>query len=242
VYDAATKDSLTSYDYTNNFSLTSNFSAKSIYIDVNNNKWIGMQQNGLVVMDKAGLWHKIDTATFRDVLPFGTIINNNAIAGDKLGNVYIGTTNGLVYYNRGPVTSPASYRRFTTTQGLPSNNVRAIAIDTIRYKLLVATDNGIVFFDQQCKGWQECNMQIPNRKSSVTSLGSGNWSDPAIWSNNTIPDLYTDVLLLYPVTVDIDATCASLNVKAPGTVTVNAGKKLTIAEDAMNSVQTTNKF
>jgi Zn-dependent metalloprotease len=242
VYDAATKDSINHYDSTNSFSLTSNFNAKAIYFDVNNNKWLGMQQNGLVVMDRAGLWHKIDTATFRNVLPYGTIINNNAITGDKLGNVYIGTSTGLVYYNRGPITSPDSYRRFTTAQGLPSNNVRAIAVDNTRYKLLVATDNGIVFFDQQCKGWQECKMQIPNRKSNVSSLGSGNWSDPAIWSNNTIPDLYTDVLLLYPVTVDINATCATLKVVSPGSVTVNAGKKLTIAEDSMNSIQTSKKF
>jgi hypothetical protein len=44
----------------------------------------------------------------------------------------------------------------------------------------------------------------------------------SIWSNNTIPKLYKDVLLVKPVTV-------------------NAGKKLTIAEDLMKSVITSNK-
>ncbi|MEO6453620.1 MAG: M4 family metallopeptidase [Ginsengibacter sp.] len=238
-YDANTKDSIGEYDYTNSSgSLTQTFQAKSIYFDIKNNKWLGMQQNGLVVLDKNGIWHQVDPVAFSTILPPGTIVNNNAITGDKLGNVYIGTSNGLVWYNGGPLNQVSSYRRFTTVHGLPSNNVRGIAVDTIRYKLLLATDNGILFFDQQCASGDDCWAQIPNRKSAATSLSGGNWSDPSIWSTNKIPDQYTDVRLEHAVVVDIDGICASINVTAPGSATVKAGRKLIIREDERTIIQT----
>ncbi len=241
-YDAATKDSLVSYDSTNVTMLTKTFQAKSIYFDNNKNKWLGLQTNGLVVLDKLGVWHQIDTATFRTILPTGTIVNNNAITGDKLGNVYFGTTNGLVYYNRGPIDQLSSYRRFTTVHGLPSNNVRGIAVDTIRYKLIIATDNGIVFFDQQCmNATVDCWKQIPNNKSDATSISSGNWSNPSIWSNNKIPDENTIVNILHTILVDIDANCNSITVKGAGLITVNAGKKLNIADNLPTVNQTSSK-
>ncbi|MEP7109867.1 MAG: M4 family metallopeptidase [Ferruginibacter sp.] len=229
-YDAGTMDSIGAYNNTNVGLLTTYFQAKSIYFDILKNKWLGMQQNGLIVLDNNGIWHQIDTTAFSTIFPSGTIVNNNAIIGDKLGNVYIGTTNGLVFYSRGPLDSLSSFRRFTTVHGLPSNNVRAIAVDTVRYKLLLATDNGILFFDQQCANGTDCWNQIPNRKSPATSLSGGNWSNPSIWSTNKVPDEFTDVTLVHAVMVDIDGICGSLKVTAPGTVEVKTGKKLTVSE------------
>ncbi|MFT3679762.1 MAG: M4 family metallopeptidase [Ferruginibacter sp.] len=237
-YDAATRDSIGFYDDSTVVpQLVPNFLAKSIYFDALGNKWIGMQSNGLVVMDKNGTWYKLDTATYRTILPTGVIINNNAITGDKSGNVYIGTTNGLIYYNKGPVNDIKSYRRFTTVHGLPSNNVRGIAIDTGRYKLIIATDNGIMFFDQQCANSRECWSQ-PNKKSGATTLGNGNWSDPSIWSTNLVPDKNTIVTILNNITVDIDGECNRLNVQLPGAINVLTGKKLNIEEGDPPTIQT----
>jgi Zn-dependent metalloprotease len=229
-YDAVTRDSIGAYDYLNVPQLTSTFQAKSIYIDANNNKWLGMQTNGLVVQDKNGNWYSIDTTSFKAILPFGTIVNNNAITGDKFGNVYIGTTNGLVYYNKGAINDPLSYRRFTTVHGLPSNNIRGIAVDTGRYKLIVATDNGIMFFDQQCVGRNECLSQTA-AKSGATTISDGNWSNPGIWSNNRVPDKSTVVRIVNNIAVDINAECNSLNLLPTGQITILQNKKLDIADE-----------
>ncbi|HMO63381.1 MAG TPA: M4 family metallopeptidase [Ferruginibacter sp.] len=235
-YDAVSRDTLGALDFTKVPQLTNTFQAKSIYFDALGNKWLGMQTNGLVVQDNLNNWHLIDTATYRHVLPVGTIINNNAITGDKFGNVYIGTTNGLVYYNKGPVNDVKSYRRFTTVHGLPSNNVRGIAVDTGRYKLIVATDNGIIFFDQQCVGANECWNQT-TAKSGATSIGDGNWSNPGIWSSNKVPDSTTIVTIVNNVTVDIDGECNRLNLVSPGSFIIQSGKKLHIAEEQAPTIQ-----
>lgn len=227
-YNTATKDSIGAYDSTNVPLLTKTFQTKSIYMDVLGRKWLGMQTNGLVVQDNGGTWYQMDTAAFRTIFPYGTIINNNAITGDKLGNVYIGTTNGLVFYNGGPLNQVGSFRRYTTVHGLPSNNIRGIAIDTARYKLLLATDSGIIFYEQICVGRANCLKQSASKSVISTTLSSGNWSDPSIWSSNQVPDENTTVVIVNAVLVDVDGICSTLKLDSPGTVTVQSGKKLTL--------------
>ena len=61
-----------------------------------------------------------------------------------------------------------------------------------------------------------------------TSNGSGNWSNPAIWVGNIVPPMGADVIVRHNIVVDINTTCNSLTVQAPGVITVNTGVTLTI--------------
>jgi uncharacterized delta-60 repeat protein len=44
----------------------------------------------------------------------------------------------------------------------------------------------------------------------ITNIKSGLWSDPAIWSNNIVPDETTKIELGFDVIIDINAKCKSL--------------------------------
>jgi hypothetical protein len=61
---------------------------------------------------------------------------------------------------------------------------------------------------------------------------SGNWSNPANWDCQTIPDQYTDVIInggtFYDAHVDINAVCRSLQVSGNAFFDVNAGFTLDI--------------
>lgn len=239
-YNAETNDSMPSYDYTNTGGgLPQSFTAKAIYIDAKGNRWLGLNTPGVIVQDWINTWHTINPAS---IFPAGSIVTNNAIVGDKMGKVYMGTSAGLVVYKGGNIDQASSYRLLTTANGLPSNNVRAVAVDTIHYKLLVATDNGIVFFDQICDNGADCNAQIPATKAAASSLKGGNWSDPSIWSTGIVPDENTVVALSHAVVVDIDAVCYSLTVTGNGTIHVNAGKKLDIKGFEEEVIETRKKW
>ena len=142
-YDAANGAFLAAYDHTNTVvtGLTSNFTAKSIYGDNAGRTWIGLLSGGLLVKQNV-VWTNVNMP---ERFPLGVIINNNAICGDRLGNVYIGTTNGLIIYRGGVLTDTASYLRLTTADGLPSNNITDICVDKTTGNIVVTTDNGIAF-------------------------------------------------------------------------------------------------
>lgn len=231
-YNPLTRDTLGFYDNSNVPLLPTSFSAKSIYFDAAGRKWLGMLSDGLIILDTNGTWHSITPTIYDPVVPTGTIVNNNAITGDKFGNVYIGTNMGLIFYNHGDIDDISSYRRYTTANGLPSNNIRSIAVDTIHYKLLLATDNGIVFFDQICNGWEECQNQVPGLMAEVSTISAGNWSNPAIWSTNKVPDYHSLVTIKHAVQVDINGKCYQLNQKPGGSITIQTGMNLNIAQGA----------
>ena len=119
-----------------------NFQARAIYLDVKGRAWIGLSSGGVVVFDGS----KWEPVNFPELFPAATLVNNNAITGDEEGNVFIGTTSGLIVFSGGPLNKSDSYQRFTTDDELPSSNVRFIAVDTSTSKLLLATDNGIAIF------------------------------------------------------------------------------------------------
>lgn len=70
--------------------------------------------------------------------------------------------------------------------------------------------------------------------AQVTNVSTGLWSDNTIWSNNALPVSSDAVVLNFDVTVDIDATCKSLNVNGHNVI-VNPGVRLNIVGD--NSAQ-----
>jgi ligand-binding sensor domain-containing protein len=186
---------------------------------------------GLLVRDEHKIWHAI---SFPDLFPNSSGVNPNAITGDPYGDVYIGTTAGLLFFDHGigetnRLDSLKYYHLYTNTNGLPSSNINAIAYDTMRFKLLVATDNGICFWEPPCLG-NSCNIVRTNLSTQSSSVSNGNWGNPNIWSNHKVPDSLTNVVVTSAVVVDINAQCRSLVVKDGGNIHVNTGKNLTLFE------------
>jgi len=208
-----------------NSPLLPSFYAKAIYYDsVYKKWWVGLQSGGVFIFTpENNNWTQIN---FPTIFPSGTIVNNNAITGDIRGNIYIGTNKGYAVVGDiygGTPTNPYSitdYKLFTTNQGLPSNNVKAIAIDYAAARLLIATDKGIAFKYTLCR---ECIGKGP-----AYTTASGSWADAGIWSIGRVPDMNTRVIIRNAIEINGNATCKTLKVISPGNVTVKPGIKLTI--------------
>lgn len=142
-YSSATGALLGAYDYENTSvtGMTSNFTARAIHFDAGGARWIGLISGGLLVWEN-GNWTNLNMP---EILPAGTAISTNGIGSGKFGKVFIATSQGLVIYNGGDKTNPASYKRITTAEGLPSNNVLDAVERPADNLLIVTTDNGIVF-------------------------------------------------------------------------------------------------
>jgi len=142
-YSAANNSLLGAYDYENTTvsGLTSNFVARAIHFDAAGARWIGLISGGLLVMEN-GNWANINMP---EILPASTAISTNGISSGKFGKVFIATSQGLLIYNGGDKTNPASYKRVTTAEGLPSNNVLDAVERASDNLLIVTTDGGIAF-------------------------------------------------------------------------------------------------
>lgn len=141
-YSAANNSLLGVFDYENTTvpGLTSNFSAKAIHFDTEGRRWVGLLTGG-VLLHQNNTWQNLSLS---NIFPAGMAVNQNAITQGQFGKIYFGTTTGLVIYNGGLITDEASYKRLTTANGLPSNNI----LDVIERQdglLIVATDSGIAF-------------------------------------------------------------------------------------------------
>ena len=232
-YDPLSRILITTYDHNSVPLIPSGFLARAIYGDRKNRIWVGLATGGVLVLDEHRKWHNIN---FPTVFPPGIAVNYNAITGNKYGDVYIGTTAGLVLFDHGigqtdRIDSLQFYKLYTTDNGLPSVNINAMAYDTSRFKLIVATDSGIIFWEPPCLG-NSCEIRRSNRNAYSESKGPGNWSNPATWNTGLIPDSTTNVLITDTITVDINAQCQSVSVIQPGMVKLNTGVKLTIFETA----------
>jgi len=151
------------------------FAAQAIHFDVKGNRWIGLKAGGLIIKNREG-WLKMDAPSF---FPAGTQVNFNAITSDVFGNVYIGTSNGLLeYLNRdyNPGSSPdysPSYRHYTTNNGLPSNNITGVAYDREHGNILITSDAGVTFMktrEEYIKGVVFdvfCNLDGPKTSSGL---------------------------------------------------------------------------
>lgn len=150
---------LGAYDYTNTPVLSSGFRANAIYFDDLNRGWLGLQEGGIIIKSGA-VWKTMNEAS---VFPAGTLINTNAITSDQQGYVYIGTNNGLVIYKGGPVDAASSYKRVTIADGLPTNNINGIAIDTFAKRIILAHNAGISFmrFSKKVQATLEWDYSFP---------------------------------------------------------------------------------
>jgi hypothetical protein len=119
------------------------FRATAMYVDEEDRRWIGLRTGGVVVK-MGNIWKSVNMP--RRFIP-GTTINFNAITSDEFGNIYFGTTNGLVVYdNGGEVTDTTFYQLLTTTEGLPSNNITGIVYDKAAGRMVITSDAGVTFW------------------------------------------------------------------------------------------------
>jgi len=141
-----------SFTHLNVSLLTNGFSAQAMYCDKFGNRWVGLKDGGLRILSPAYGWVKMDAISY---FAPGTQVNFNAITGDESGNVYIGTTNGMLEYQSqdfNPLSSPdytPSYKYFTTADGLPNNNVTGFGYDKKNGKLLITTSGGVSFMNRR---------------------------------------------------------------------------------------------
>jgi hypothetical protein len=61
------------------------------------------------------------------------------------------------------------------------------------------------------------------------SIANGNWSNPAIWNNNSVPPLNANVTIRHIVNVNVNATVNSLEIELPGgQLTILSGNSFTV--------------
>ena len=66
---------------------------------------------------------------------------------------------------------------------------------------------------------------LPN----YSSIANGNWSNPAIWNNNTVPPLNANVIIRHFVNVNVNATINRLEIELPGgQLTILSGNSFTV--------------
>jgi len=223
-YNANDNSFLGFIDETNSI-LPAGFTARAIYYDnVYKRWWVGMSSGGVYVFNTlTDTWSQVN---FPTIFPAGTLVNNNAITGDRRGNIHIGTSNGYVFFGTSNANatlktdSLALYKRFTTADGLPTSNVRGIALDQNAARIILATDNGIVFRYNLC-------MSCINTGPVYTNL-PGPWNSAATWSSNEVPGVNSNVVVRHPITITGDANCNSLQVVSPGSISVAPGARLII--------------
>jgi Zn-dependent metalloprotease len=227
-YSASSLAYLTAFDNSTEPIIPANITVTAIYTDRLKRTWFGLTTNAVLVYDELKFWHYI---SFPGSFPAGSVVNANAITGSPSGNVYIGTTAGLVFFDAyngllNHLYDSTSYRLFGKQHGLPSNNITGIAYDTKRFKLWLATDQGICKWDPLCLGGG-CDVHAGYLTQTHT-VSSGNWSNPAIWEDQQIPDSTSEVVIEHDVVVDINAHCYSLKAISGSTLRVNSGINLNI--------------
>ncbi|MCS3799087.1 hypothetical protein [Niastella sp. OAS944] len=116
-----------------------------LWLTATGDLWVTMSAGKGFAVRRKGNWTYVNTANLSCIFPAGASINANAIWGNRLGQVFIGTNKGLiVYHGSGSVNSKSSYTFYTAaTHGLISDNILGGVSekDSIQW---IATSNGIM--------------------------------------------------------------------------------------------------
>ncbi|MFT3682668.1 MAG: hypothetical protein QM791_20595 [Ferruginibacter sp.] len=139
------------------------FRVAAIFFDSEGKRWLGFLSGGLRVMVR-GVWKIVNDPA---IFPAGASVNNNAIAEDDQGNVYIGTNAGLLVYDgNGDVDNISPYKLYTTADGLPTNNITGLAYDKAKGRMLMTSDAGIIFWTvkNKIKVEQQWDYSFPKRE------------------------------------------------------------------------------
>ncbi len=65
--------------------------------------------------------------------------------------------------------------------------------------------------------------------SSYVTAASGNWNNTSTWVGGVVPPLNAVIIIRHDVTGNVNATCASVTLEAPGKLTVNTGIVISVA-------------
>ena len=116
----------------------------AICITKDENAWVGLSPRLGFAARINGCWTVMNSENLPGVFLADANVNANAIWSNKKGEVFIGTTKGLIVFNGvGKIDDPTSYNLYTTaTSNISSDNILGGANDrdTVQW---VATDNGI---------------------------------------------------------------------------------------------------
>lgn len=116
----------------------------SICITKNENVWVGLTAQKGFAARINGCWTLIDATKMPSIFQPEANVNANAIWANNKGEIFIGTTKGLIVFNGvGKVDDASSYTLYTTaTSNISSDNVLGgvNVRDTVQW---VATDNGL---------------------------------------------------------------------------------------------------
>ncbi|MCL6582333.1 MAG: Ig-like domain-containing protein [bacterium] len=117
----------------------------ALLVDNQDNVWVGSAMLGVYKLPKGkDSWEYYYDNSFPPYTTWG-------ISADSAGNLWIGTTIGLLKLDPSKGT-PGEWTRYTmanTDQGLPSNEVGSLAVDPVRGKVWVGTSAGLAKFDGQ---------------------------------------------------------------------------------------------
>lgn len=217
-YNAATKALLApSYDASNTSNvLPAGFFVNSIHFDGFGNKWVGLESGGIAYANSSNTWQKL--ALPAEVLSDAAV---NAIVSDKEGNIFIGTSQGLVVLNQSMIGTTASYKLLRIEENLPSDNVTALAVDELRKAIIIGTDNGICLLQKNCI-LSSCQVPAP---IIAYSIKNGNWDDQTLWSEGIVPTCGTIVVIQHHVKVNSRSNTGPLNL-IEGSLVVEAGVQL----------------
>jgi len=116
--------------------------ARAIFTDtITGNTFVGLSSGGVGVYRPNGTWKMLTSAN--SPFPPSAAVNFNAIA-EVYGEIWIGTTAGVfVYDGTSSLDSATSYKLLTTANGLPSNSVTDIAVDTVRSQIWITSSAGV---------------------------------------------------------------------------------------------------
>lgn len=120
--------------------------------------------------------------------------------------------------------------------GYGTDNVVACAVDGIGHVYLAGFTNsssGIAsggFQNTFNSGYSDAFLAKIDGSTlqSFTSIANGNWNDPSIWLGGVVPGAGSVVIVNTAVTVTADASCYSVTVNLPGSITVSSGVTLTV--------------
>jgi pimeloyl-ACP methyl ester carboxylesterase len=110
----------------------------SICVTPKGNVWVTTSL-GKIAFYNGVRWQVV---TLPSTFPSSISPNQNAIASDDQGRIYIGTNKGLIVYNGGSLLQDNSFKLYSGAEGLSSTNIRGIAVEKDG-AVWMATDNGI---------------------------------------------------------------------------------------------------
>ena len=120
---------------------------RAIFTASDGRTYVGLNDSvGIAVLEPEAegttpLWTLVNTDN--SPLPYNAGVNFNAIT-EVNGEIWIGTNRGLMIYDGiGSLTECASWKLYTTAQGLPSNNVTDIAYSQSSFDVWLTTSAGV---------------------------------------------------------------------------------------------------